>query len=75
MELGEKWLNAIRQVLRQEMKTDHQLQKFYKIELTFTTTYKKTNSEFKLEDRVYRGQVVGTKATLKIPKLIDIKPV
>ena len=35
----------------------------------------KTNSEFKLEDRVYRGQVVGTKATLKIPKLIDIKAV
>lgn len=35
----------------------------------------KTNSEFKLEDRVSRGQVVGTKATLKIPKLVDIKAI
>ena len=32
----------------------------------------KTNSEFKLEDRLHKGEVVGTIATLIIPTLIDI---
>ena len=51
------------------MKTDHQLQKFYRSNrhLQLRT---KTNSEFKLEDRVYRGS--SRYKSDKIPKLIDI---
>ena len=31
-----------------------------------------SNSEFRLEDRLQAGNIIGTKATLKIPKLIKI---
>lgn len=34
-----------------------------------------SNSEFKLEDRVHEGGLIGTKATLKIPKLIKTKSI
>ena len=33
----------------------------------------KTDSEFKLEDRMNAGKLIGTKATLKLPKLIKVK--
>ena len=33
----------------------------------------KTNSDFKLEDIMKAGKLIGTKATLKLPKLIKTR--